>query len=702
MTDSVEYYNSKGLRTITIPYNKEKPKALKKKGWQHLPTELDIPEARLFGVIMTDEYVTIDIDEPELNKILDEKYLAKTLVVETGNGGRHYYFKDQVRLEEYKIKIGDLMKGGVKVGDIKAAISYVVGYGRSYTDHEDEGKTKTYSKISSTDEILETDVYDILQILKDNGITKKGSKETNQNAELQSMLQDGLDEGSRNNTMFKQAMVLLEKGISVDGVKDVLDTANKKSKDPLPETEIEAILQSASGRLKEMKTSRRALVQQVTEKILKEKQFSTMEETEEILIYNGKIYGRGGGKAFIKQRAEEIIYNNSTGLTNEIVAKIQRKTFVKIDEFDSNPDEIVLDSGILDIKTMKQSDFTPEKHNLIQLPLSFTEPKFPIRNSSIFDDLEKNLKDTLFWQYLVRSHTIDGKLKKKHFQSSLEMLASVFVKQQIDETAFILMGKGKNGKSVLLDYIVEMVGKDNVAHESLQKLATDRFSAVKLLDKIANIVGDLDSDEMKTSGIIKDLITGSGVSVEWKGKDKFDLYNKAKLLFSLNQFPRANDQTDGFFRRWIIIPWDRQFENDAENDPQLKSKLYNNREEMNVVFSSMIYLSAKLLSENKFSHKLSISETRELWNENSDPLQNYIDECIATVKDESHERRGIREVYDHYKGYCAFSGVLALRYKKFSAEFEEYYDQGKVDGFRYWECVGFKEPVQELMDRDST
>ncbi|KKK82765.1 hypothetical protein LCGC14_2800130, partial [marine sediment metagenome] len=47
---------------------------------------------------------------------------------------------------------------------------------------------------------------------------------------------------------------------------------------------------------------------------------------------------------------------------------------------------------------------------------------------------------------------------------------------------------------------------------------------------------------------------------EFKGKDIFDFRNYAKLIMATNSLPPTGDKTEGFYRRWKIIDFPKQFD----------------------------------------------------------------------------------------------------------------------------------------------
>ena len=147
------------------------------------------------------------------------------------------------------------------------------------------------------------------------------------------------------------------------------------------------------------------------------------------------------------------------------------------------------------------------------LPVEYHEPQRRIHDESIFKDLEKNLKDTLFWQSLKRCFTINEQFQREYFETVLEMMASSFVKKHIDARAFINLGSGKNGKSVFLSYIIAILDKTNVSGIPLQDIENDKFMAFNLLGKMANIFADLRNNELRYTGKIKSIFCNEGIEV---------------------------------------------------------------------------------------------------------------------------------------------------------------------------------------------
>jgi len=239
--------------------------------------------------------------------------------------------------------------------------------------------------------------------------------------------------------------------------------------------------------------------------------FVTLRNTDKILLYNGKIYDPLNAESIIKEETEKLIPQCPAHDIREVIEKIKRQTYAELIEFDKDPNLITVENGILNLETLELKPHTPEHLSQVLIPVEYHKPKY--------ENIEDNLKDTLFWKYLTSSFTVDGKFRKEDFETVLEIIASPIVKRHIDEKAFMFLGQGENGKSVCLNYIESLLGKTNVTHIPLQKIASDRHMSADLDGISANIFSDLEKNELRHTGEIKDIVSGEGLQVQKKYKD---------------------------------------------------------------------------------------------------------------------------------------------------------------------------------------
>ncbi|HUT07081.1 MAG TPA: phage/plasmid primase, P4 family [Nitrosopumilaceae archaeon] len=695
----IKSLQEQGYKLKYIPENSSDPKACTRK-WKTEPGDSTIPEKCNYIVVQEGTRLVLDIDAGSLNFILD-KFKDQTLVVQTGGGGTHGYFEDIVRANP--IRSSPLYLDGKHIGDIKAAISYVVGPGSIHRNGNE------YKQISSTDKVLKIDFEKILQLLKENNVTTS-KKTTNQNKNIpkkeitnQSKFEEGLQIGERNTEIFKLACSIFEKPDSTfDFGLNFIITYNEMQENPLDLSEIKTTVKSAWKKIQNKKDFEGPeKINNVATRLREKYRFLTLRKSEKILLYNGKIYDNLQAEARIKEETEVLIPNCTTNNRMEVINKIKAQTFTNLEDFDSDPMLITIDNGILNLKTSELSSHTPEHLSRVLLPVKYITPKYEIKPENIFEDIEKNLCDTLFWKFLKSSFTVDGNFRKKDFEMVLEIIASTFVKHHIDEKAFMFLGPGDNGKSVLLVYIESILGKNNVSNITLQDISDDKFMRANLSGKSANIFTDLEKNELRHTGKIKSIVSNEGIDVQEKHQQGFTLHPFCKLLFSCNGFPKVYDQGQGFFRRWIIVKWNRNFENDPERDEHLKQKLKDNQEEKNLVFSCLVQISKKLIKTGKFTRSKNWKVIQKEWNENADPIDDFNTNYVI----DSENNKSKRETYNFYKEVALSKGETPLGMGQFSKAFGEYHEYEVIKGYerteRVWLNIDFKQPKQTTLGTDT-
>ena len=434
----------------------------------------------------------------------------------------------------------------------------------------------------------------------------------------------------------------------------------------------------------------------VAEMLIKKYKFVTARESDILYLYTGKIYDTQSAIAIIKEETEQWIANCKKNDPQEVEAKIKRKTYTDLKNFDSDSNLITLENGILDLRTMELKPHTPTNLSRILIPCNFTMPKS--------QDIENNLEKTLFWKYLTKSFTVDEKLIEEDMMTVLEIMASVFLKTDVDEKSVMFLGKGENGKSTCLDFIKYMLGFENYKAIPLQVIQDDKYSASNLDGCHANIFPDLEDGELKHTGTFKTLSSQEEIYAQHKYGQPFTLVPFATLIFSANRFPKTKDQEKAFFRRWIIVKWQVDFENNPDRIDDLKPKLLSNPSERDLVFSSLMLITKKLLDSNKFSYSKKWRQTQKDWNENSDPLDDFANNYIIDSEDSKEKpAKTKRETHQFYKKIMFLKGEAPLGIGAFNKLFKEYFDESKSGSRRTWLDIDFKEPKQtkfEEYDRD--
>ena len=107
--------------------------------------------------------------------------------------------------------------------------------------------------------------------------------------------------------------------------------------------------------------------------------------------------------------------------------------------------------------------------------------------------------------------------------------------------------------------ITAMLGDKNVANVSFQALTENRFATAQLFGKMANLHADIPNKTIENTAQFKEITSGDMIQAEEKHKNPFSFRNRAKLIYSANEPPSSKDNTEGFHRKLLIIPFPTKF-----------------------------------------------------------------------------------------------------------------------------------------------
>ena len=342
------------------------------------------------------------------------------------------------------------------------------------------------------------------------------------------------------------------------------------------------------------------------------------------------------------------------------------------DDFNRNPYLVNVRNGLLDIRDMSFKEHTPSYLSTVQLNVEYNPqvdcPQF-----------KKFLNEVLDCKLIPLVQEIVGYLLTTNTAS---------------QKAFVFWGPARTGKSTLL-WVVEylLLGKKNVSNIPWQEIG-DKFKTAELLGKLANVFSDLPSKSIDDTGIFK-VVTGEDyLMAEKKNKNPFKFKPFARLVFSCNELPRNYvDRTEGFYRRLIIVPFNRQIEK-SKIDKALKYKFQREKEGiLNWALEGL-----KRLYENNFEfseNELTDGVKKEYKRENNNVIS-FVEECCEIDSLFSCSRI---EIYEAYKEFCVEAGLKALSQIKFNKELEGNFNitRSRSGKLRSWNGVRIK--LEDLIIR---
>ena len=107
------------------------------------------------------------------------------------------------------------------------------------------------------------------------------------------------------------------------------------------------------------------------ELIMKKYKFKTMSDTKEIFYYSGGVY-KPQAEVIILEECEKIIPECSRYKVGEVIAIIQRRSFVDRDKFNRDLKKLVFENGILNLDTGEfTTEFDSEFLTTVKMPYEY-------------------------------------------------------------------------------------------------------------------------------------------------------------------------------------------------------------------------------------------------------------------------------------------------------------------------------------------
>ena len=485
-----------------------------------------------------------------------------------------------------------------------------------------------------------------------------------------------MGEGSgRNQELFNYIVYLQTKGFTRDEIRQTIEIINSYVlEEPLSDTEIGTICRDEAFKPDDV------IAEQIAKAEEKKAGFSHNDFGDQliqefkILEVNGVLYVYEDG---FYQADDKIIENKMIELypgilqrqRSEVLAYIKIKTHVNAKDLKVNPYIINLKNTRLDIRSGECLEFTPDAIEFDRIPVVY-DP------SAYCADLDKMLNRVFLGDREV-------------INLFEEMLGAVLLKHNRYQKAFLFYGNGSNGKSTILDLIKTFLGGRNYSAIALEKV-TDRFNTAELENKLANIGDDVDNVTLKDTGTLKKLFSGNAIMVERKGERPYTIEPYATHVYSCNNIPRSFDKSDGFYRRWLLIPFNARFSVDDEDyDPMIGDKI-TEPTALSYLLNIGIRGAQRLIKKGHFTEPQTVKDALEAYKADNSTVLSWIDDKELTEDYFLEKPRDV--VYSEFSDWCKVSGIKSSNVtgkKTFFKEVVQKFDfeekpKQKADGKRYF------------------
>lgn len=322
---------------------------------------------------------------------------------------------------------------------------------------------------------------------------------------------------------------------------------------------------------------------------------------------------------------------------------------------------------LIEVKTVTDRVFNTEPVLNFQNGTLELVGDFNFRNHSMDDMCSYTLKynydphaECEEWERFIDSITAYDTRKSSCLQ---EFMGYILYPNNEMQRALCCIGGGSNGKSVLLNVMSLVYGKENISNVEMSAFAQD-FQRIKLMDSMLNISSETRSNVAQAESYFKSVVAGDTCSACYKGKDYVEFIPRAKIIMACNEYLKPNDTSNGFLRRLLFVRFPVKFCDDPNPDNELEQPIDRTLE---AKFSKPEYLSGimnwvisgyrQLKSVGEFTKADDTQEIVEEFTALTNPVIDFLAEFVMPVQYGTGFKRVTNtEIYERYTAWCINSG----------------------------------------------
>lgn len=340
----------------------------------------------------------------------------------------------------------------------------------------------------------------------------------------------------------------------------------------------------------------------------------------------------------------------SSGKTTAMLRQAQSYLTVEIDAFDIDPLALTCRNGTLKMGFLTDDDGVSR----FAVALHAHEPSDRITRCAevVYDPAAEA---PLFLQTVVQS--VADEAERAYFKRVLGYASTGRTEEQ---AFFLCQGRGRDGKSTILDACRETLGSYGLAAAPATFLeggirgggdAAPDLIALSGDTRLA-VLSEPPRGSKLNEGLLKAWTSGSPISARDLHAKPINFRPKAKLVWECNSFPVARGDDDGIWRRIMPSLFRRQVPKE-EVDRLLPDKL---RGERSGILNWLLEGVGDWLARGGLEPPDSLQRALEDYRRASSPFGDWLAECCVTGEEAKGARELVGELYRSFKEWSEAQG----------------------------------------------
>lgn len=391
-------------------------------------------------------------------------------------------------------------------------------------------------------------------------------------------------------------------------------------------------------------------------------------------------------KRFIKQYIKKrgLVLHRGSSVVDGVFKNIAISTGGIVYKSSENTQLLNLDNGVLFIspKEIKFKNHN-KKYNL---------------NYCLDFNYDPNSQNELWQKFL--DDVLPNRQTQRTFQ---QVIANLLIKGLKIEVLPFLYGTGGNGKSVVLEVLTGLFGRENVTTYSLTKITTDEKIRARIADgKIMNLSSENNMGNVNVE-VAKSYSSNEPLDARLNYGNPFEIYDYAKFLGNVNKLSVMDgERTEAIARRQIIIPFMRDLNKDKtiKVDIDLHNKILENK---SGVLNWILLGITEVLKNRSIYRSEEVIKILERYRKDTNPVHQMIEENGYTIDTDMKSPKvmymTLKELYQDYLDFANEIGVGKLNRNNFKTDLlayagiKEFSTQNKI-------CFNLLKPIFETNDNN--
>jgi P4 family phage/plasmid primase-like protien len=249
----------------------------------------------------------------------------------------------------------------------------------------------------------------------------------------------------------------------------------------------------------------------------------------------------------------------------------------------------------------------------------------------------------------------------------------------------LLKGGGDDGKSTLIDMIraaMPIGSTCSIKPEDLE----DEYHRADLAGKLLNTVTEVKQREVLDAETLKGVTAGDEMRGRKIREAPIDFKPRAGHIFAANGFPKFSDSSHGFWRRPIVIMFNRRFTGDPEREVGLAERIVAS--ERAEIVCWLVRQGAAAIARGAYVEPKSHADAIKEWRGETDAVFEFVAECLVVSKNKKATLfTGWSHPSDLYVRFCQWAqktGHREMSSTAFGRRLTELgYLETKSNGTRY-------------------